>query len=578
MRVTKSLGTALEYIQDDDDVILWVDSICINQQDSEEKRLQVQEMGKIYRNAFTTIVWLGVADNSSDMTIYELKTIGKHLEEDGIADLIYEAADLPSAEQEKYHAVEANMNDKLRDILEFAYNNLQSTYELLEGAAALAARPYWTRVWILQEYALSRDIQIKCGGTTIPMQHFRAAITFINLMKVHVLRRLRDHFTKRMGEGEVIEPMLQKQFFDLVKAGPTGAMFYLQGLRNRCQIARERGQESPHSLIGILGKIFVGTPHEATDPRDRVFALLGLANDAEKLGIKPAYDESVTHTDVYITTARAIISTGNVDLLCFVQHRNANTTLPSWVADWGGKDRQPDILCPSGQEPWNTSFSASGTQLFQIPSTFNSLPATEISLYGYLIDEVEAVASPWNSGIQNHEDISKYLSEISQLCDESDAKFASTTRDVYEDPATRSTARFLVPTADQERYGVGFVRRATATFSRDGHAQVLEEISRNRAGQLIRGPPPAEMHSYYGALRQQYNRRPFLSEKGYVGLAPDTARVGDQAVILLGSKFTYVVRRIEGTFYRLVGEAYVHGIMYGEYLTRDRILDEFILR
>lgn len=61
-----------------------------------------------------------------------------------------------------------------------------------------------------------------------------------------------------------------------------------------------------------------------------------------------------------------------------------------------------------------------------------------------------------------------------------------------------------------------------------------------------------------------YFRRPFISGKGFVGLAPESVEVGDIVCVFLGGKLPYILReRADGKF-RLIGEAYVHGIMYGE--------------
>ncbi|OAL48930.1 HET-domain-containing protein, partial [Pyrenochaeta sp. DS3sAY3a] len=39
--------------------ILWIDAICINQDDAKERSRQVELMGTIYRHSSRTIIWLG---------------------------------------------------------------------------------------------------------------------------------------------------------------------------------------------------------------------------------------------------------------------------------------------------------------------------------------------------------------------------------------------------------------------------------------------------------------------------------------------------------------------------------------
>ncbi|KAK0721812.1 hypothetical protein B0T26DRAFT_623839, partial [Lasiosphaeria miniovina] len=50
----------------------------------------------------------------------------------------------------------------------------------------------------------------------------------------------------------------------------------------------------------------------------------------------------------------------------------------------------------------------------------------------------------------------------------------------------------------------------------------------------------------------------------YVGMVPDGATAGDKIVVLPGGRVPFVLRRLGSGRYRLVGEFYVHGMMYGE--------------
>jgi len=76
-------------------------------------------------------------------------------------------------------------------------------------------------------------------------------------------------------------------------------------------------------------------------------------------------------------------------------------------------------------------------------------------------------------------------------------------------------------------------------------------------------------------------RRFFISEKGYMGLAPITARAGDAICILFGGQVPFILRERDDSEHSMIGECYVHGIMDGEAIgnTRNkRDTAEFILR
>lgn len=65
--ITSNLDIALRYFRDiSDEKTLWVDAVCINQQDNVEKGPQVQMMGQIYSKAARVLVWLGPAADGSD--------------------------------------------------------------------------------------------------------------------------------------------------------------------------------------------------------------------------------------------------------------------------------------------------------------------------------------------------------------------------------------------------------------------------------------------------------------------------------------------------------------------------------
>jgi hypothetical protein len=60
--------------------IIWIDAICINQSDDDERGLQIQSMAKIYGNAKLVIVWLGEAADSSDVALEAIRTAGMKYE------------------------------------------------------------------------------------------------------------------------------------------------------------------------------------------------------------------------------------------------------------------------------------------------------------------------------------------------------------------------------------------------------------------------------------------------------------------------------------------------------------------
>ncbi|KAF2476343.1 HET-domain-containing protein [Lindgomyces ingoldianus] len=616
-----NLKKALEHIRsEDEDLVLWIDALCINQQDASEKSEQVKRMADIYRNAVETIVWLGPANIStmSDDGMEYLDTLGKFVEEHGLRSQMLEMVSLASHASERSNAIKAQVTTVLAPFVNLCCRDVSGFLKTCHAMREISLRPYWERVWILQEYALASALTIRCGTRTVSFERCHASIMALSVIMFEVVNKLFASLTERMGRGELVDSSERHAFVQLGNLFPDGNAGSVQGIRSRYQ-------SSPQlklTLLRLLARAFVERTAGAKEPKDRVFAFLGMTGEAEELGIVPDYTETRTYQDVYSETARAIASIGQVDVLAFAQNRGeSQNDLPSWVPDWSrSHDGSPEpILRPCGQLPWDTCFNASfGAAPFAPHPLLTTLPRYQLPLYGYTIDSIEVVGSAWQPGYDEGVNeatsgLGTYLKEIADLCDRSDRKLAESGDDCYgsndddyeitgkklKDKThyldhPRTTARYLIPTADMQQYSMGFIQRADSAFSRRGYNQALgleKHPGRTQSD---------ELGSYYQMVAWQRNRRAYLGEKGTVGLAPDYSEYGDRVVVFCGGRYAYVLRKRnkcrtdrcdaeigcevhggmkdnEGVFWAVVGEAYAHGFMYGEYFRKERMVEEFIL-
>jgi hypothetical protein len=70
-------GSALSHLRDPSiERIIWVDAVCINQNDDPEKKHQIGLMSKIYSQANRVIIWLGEAADDSDLAVEEIRVAG----------------------------------------------------------------------------------------------------------------------------------------------------------------------------------------------------------------------------------------------------------------------------------------------------------------------------------------------------------------------------------------------------------------------------------------------------------------------------------------------------------------------
>jgi hypothetical protein len=118
--------------REDEDIILWIDAICINQGDTSEKNHQVAQMGKIYQNATSVLVWLGPEGEDSDLAF----------------DFINQDFD----------------TNKLMSLTHHSYPRT--------ALFALDRRPYWNRSWIRQELLLGKVVFLHCGSKSTSWELF----------------------------------------------------------------------------------------------------------------------------------------------------------------------------------------------------------------------------------------------------------------------------------------------------------------------------------------------------------------------------------------------------------------------
>lgn len=129
---------------------LWIDAICINQLDIDERGHQVSQMGRIYSKAEEVVIWLGEADDNTDKAM------------DHIAEIMH-AANLASS-------ASPSLDNSFRswaDILA-AFLARPDSDVCLTALAVLFTRQWWTRVWTVQEVGMARRATVHCGWKNLP--------------------------------------------------------------------------------------------------------------------------------------------------------------------------------------------------------------------------------------------------------------------------------------------------------------------------------------------------------------------------------------------------------------------------
>lgn len=258
---------------------LWVDSICINQDDTAERNQQVSRMSDIYASAWQVVTWLGPARGDSDLAMASLQWIAAHNRPFSHTDSFYHES--IGLDVLLLFGLQISRGPPLRD-------------RVYKALATFFLRQYWQRLWILQEVAIARaDAPIACGNCWLTWDILRTACTFI----------AQDE--KRFG----------RDIISRLRSNPlTFAQF--QAGRDRVPWERHWASERMWGLVleltnlqqdqrvisnntgatDVTRPLLLGLEAQSELAEDRIYGLLGLKAIADRTAITPIYGSSLQET------------------------------------------------------------------------------------------------------------------------------------------------------------------------------------------------------------------------------------------------------------------------------------------
>lgn len=209
---------------------LWIDAICINQNDDQEKRHQIPRMGEIYSRATCTIIWLGRSNFLSWC---------------GFRAWNSEANDMRASLQGNDPGV------RVRGLIITVWNH--------SIIIPLLQREYFSRMWIIQEVALSRHLEFVCGDDRVTMSDF-----ILGSMGTLASDTGRQHLS-------TIVNILRCR--SLLPWAPQHGFEDAAHLLSR--LASKKGDTLVDKNLLTLLNLFRSS--DATDPVDKIFGLVGLS-------------------------------------------------------------------------------------------------------------------------------------------------------------------------------------------------------------------------------------------------------------------------------------------------------------
>ncbi|KAJ4245520.1 hypothetical protein NW762_014029 [Fusarium torreyae] len=519
---------------------IWVDAICIDQNNIPERNAQVQRMGSIYSLAEEVIIWLGSGGSHIHLGVQRIKEHAKATRELG--------------------GVKAFADPDKRETLSKLFKDMMlGDSAQRKGFFELFDFPWWTRAWVLQELALAKkvvfllkDNSITFDGIYHAILHYYVSISDDPLQTINTINLSKEEeklFSRALNVINV-RALFEHGFSDRL-SGTT-----LQSLLSQTK--------------GV----------KATDARDKIYGLLGMISDQAKGKIKPDYHLSVSqiYTDI-VLWHMAEYDTLSILSQCYADTRNDSQALPSWVPHWEPRDdKSPATLFWEEYEDFQTKtkllpYHASGSLTLSSHPWSADITKGMLSLTGARLGSITFLAEPANLPPQIFkDDVFAVAKEWLALDDKLGKQYQ------FTGESTRMAIRRTMVADFHNRElhlpeGVKFKQR--------GFALMLPDDIPVKMGGVAWGYKDSIME-YINVVDK---RRLAVTSEGWIGLVPDTTIVGDQVVVLVGGPVLYVIRSKaqSGTGYiptcavdTLIGEAYFHGFMDGQAL-QGRDLDTVIL-
>ncbi|SCO92442.1 uncharacterized protein FRV6_16570 [Fusarium oxysporum] len=601
--VTRNLATALRHIRHrEKSVDLWIDAICINQNDDTEKSQQVRMMPDIYSKAHRTLIWLGPRADQSDEAMEFIRS-----------------------------APSIRTDDANLDI-----DNLVSTRAL----TALFNRTWWQRVWVIQELVLSQQAVVMCGRKAVPMANFQTLVQKESGLRRSARLAARSGCLKSPNQRawNFIPPILP--FYEILGT--------LSVLRRKASEKMSTKEAADH-----LAELVQQTSRfRSTLPRDKVYGLLGIVPDVQR-SIEPSYGPGKTDGDVFkeltvllmrwtnsidhifswrkpevdrvrgapswaISTVSTAVESGKPEALPFDRRRySADGGFWTWLrlmpvdvikgfvpeppalsaatTDSANSFWEPSLrfirervtALRSGEYGANPEFSADSNILRLHGLIFDTVVAASPSPKKTYPLDIFRVSEPttnstwatlWAATVQYHraKQMIFQWEAFLKANTAADSKMVTTqTADPYlgtDGGGGRREAFWRAIMANQIREPDGSFGTPDDKFMKEVPGMFCGEESPMSWGywKLFWSPKSNDQTMAYRrfvaeCFRVVTGRSFILTEKGFMGLGPVDVKMGDVVCVVRGCKMPVILRPVaeKENVYRLVGDCYVHGIMDG---------------
>jgi hypothetical protein len=514
-QATLNLYDALYYVRSPDKhITIWVDAICINQWDLEEKSSQVAFMADLYRRCEKVYIWLGRPSDPDSLRCNPF-ALFEHFRDDK------HYHDLPG-----FKRIESTGH--------WTYNIEDSDFRALwDGFKLVEESPWWTRAWTVQETILPPDAVVMYGDYTI---HW----TEIAESRFKRNAHLYNYSDECCGFSHEAIPGKVVQGWDII----LGDVMDLETIRLR---------NGYFQTFQEVERAFAG--RRCQDPRDKIWSLLSFSPSDSK---KYLVDYTKPISEVFFDTFCNMLAERNGSLQCLIGYgfNSEGLGLPSWVRDFSEaislqerhnflQNRRVFVVYPR----YNASSGRDG--IARVVET-----RRELHLQGIPVDKVNAVGKECGSFWKDN--LKALLDNWYRMCL---MNGFTITKNKVDETFSRILCGEVIDDPDDGSDGLWRLVRDRdpdlptdfewSSFMEDGDGWALPRKYRGGVETAIDG------------------RVLYTTEAGRIGLSCPSIQLGDEVWVIEGSKVPSMLRPETGgtTGRQLIGETYLYGVMHGECAT-----------
>ncbi|KAF4458904.1 heterokaryon incompatibility (het-6OR allele) [Fusarium albosuccineum] len=316
VKVTINLAYALRHERlPDKCVILWVDALCIDQENNPERTFQVSQMHKIYSTAAEVIVYVGNGMQQRRVGSRRIGNVGRCAFENTSSDDVFTSQSLsawktPSPPKTITEfdifcllSILARPQGSSNPFAPLEGIPEASLRAMFEGLRRMLTGRWWDRIWVVQEAVVAKTITLRYGSVSAPW----AILT--DAARVHSQQTPHQETSQvSIDDSKVLSLLSKATDID--------------------RLRRTWRQDQRPDLLSVLREF---SSRKASDERDKIYALLGLCNSETQL--KPDYSRDV-RTAYQAATIDIIRASKSLDVLSGDVGRKNRQDLPSWVPDW----------------------------------------------------------------------------------------------------------------------------------------------------------------------------------------------------------------------------------------------------